>query len=451
VSVKRRLTGSALAPGANTSVDPYLPEHGNGGYRVTHYDLRLDYRPGPGRLAGRAMISAVADHALGGFSLDLGTFRVERVLVDGVPARYVHRAGKLRIHPAVGPPAGVPFTVDVRYAGTPRPIHSLWGDLGWERLEDGAMVASQPIGAPSWFPCNDHPSDKATYRITVATASRYAVIANGTLVSRRAGASTTTWVYEQSAPMASYLATVQIGRYELVDLATGPVPQRAAVPARLLPAFGRDFGRQPQMLTTFERIFGPYPFSEYGVVVVGEDLEVPVEAHGLSIFGANHVDGRRGFERLVAHELAHQWFGNSLTVAGWRHIWLNEGFAKYAEWLWSELSGGEPAAAHAARARTLVAGLRQDLRVGDPGVRRMFDERVYERGALTLHALRVTIGDGPFFTALREWTAIHRHATVTTEEFMALAQRHAPQPLDGLFASWLHDPKLPVVPHPRAR
>jgi aminopeptidase N len=427
----------------NGKGDPYLPGHGNPGYRTTHYDLDLHYRTGPGRLSGRATISATADRVLTEFSLDLGIFRVEQVLVDGAAARFSHRAGKLRIRPARPLPAGAPFTVTVRYDGAPRPIPSRWGDLGWERIDDGALVASQPTGAPSWFPCNDHPADKAAYRIAVTTKSRYAVIANGTLVSRETSANTTTWVYEQSAPMPTYLATVQIGRYRLLDLVAGPIPQRAAVPARLLTAAEHDFGRQSEMMTAFERLFGPYPFSEYAVVVVDEALEVPVEAHGLSIFGANHVDGRRGFERLVAHELAHQWFGNSLTVAAWRHIWLNEGFAKYAEWLWSELSGGEPAQAHAARSRMVLAAQPQDLRVADPGVRRMFDDRVYQRGALALHALRAAIGDATFFAVVREWTQIHRHGTVTTEEFTALAQRHASQPLGELFTAWLYEPALP--------
>ncbi|SNT49967.1 Peptidase family M1 [Asanoa hainanensis] len=424
--------------------DPYLPRHGNDGYRTTRYDLELDYRAGPGRLSGRATISATADRTLAELSLDLGMFQVEQVLVDGARARYSHRNGKLRIRPASALRAGRPFTVTVRYEGAPRAIPSRWGDLGWERLDDGALVASQPTGAPSWFPCNDHPADKAAYRIALTTASRFTVVANGSLVSRSTAAGRTTWVYEQPAPMSTYLATVQIGRYAQVDLAAGPVPQRAAVPPRLLATATHDFARQPEMMTTFERLFGPYPFGEYAVVVVDEELDVPVEAHGLSIFGTNHVDGRRGSERLVAHELAHQWFGNSLTVADWRHIWLNEGFAKYAEWLWSELSGGEPAAMHAARSRRLLAGLPQDLRVADPGVRRMFDDRVYQRGALTLHALRTLIGDASFFALVRDWTQTNQNGTVTTSQFTALAQHHSSRPLDDLFTAWLHEPALPL-------
>jgi aminopeptidase N len=240
--------------------------------------------------------------------------------------------------------------------------------------------------------------------------------------------------------MATYLATVQIGRYELISLADR---QQAAVPQRLLAPFEVDFGRQSEMLAVFEEYFGPYPFAGYTVVVTDDELEVPVEAQGLSTFGSNHVDGQRGFENLVAHELAHQWFGNSLTVADWRHIWLNEGFSHYAEWLWSEASGGPPAGELAKRSWAAMAALPQDLIVADPGVRRMFDDRVYQRGALALQALRETVGDEPFFRTMREWTAAGRHATVTTEGFVSTAERITGRPLGGLFGAWLYGPRLP--------
>lgn len=425
-------------PGLCVSTDTYLPAHGNGGYRVTHYDLDLDYRPSTGRLAGSARLSAVPTSTLDRFSLDLGAFRIDRVLVDGRAARYTHRAGKLHIRPVRPPRTG--FTIEVRYIGTPRPVRSLWGEIGWEQLTDGALVASQPIGAPSWFPCNDHVAEKASYQLTISAPSSYTVLANGTLAATKVGAGSTTWTYSQPEPMPAYLASVQIGRYESVPVGDR---QQAAVPARLVSAFSHDFARQPDMLAVFSDHFGPYPFSTYSVVVTDDDLEVPVEAQGLSTFGANHVDGARGFENLVAHELAHQWFGNSLTVADWRHIWLNEGFSTYAEWLWSESSGGLSAAAIATRARAAIAALPQDLILADPGVRRMFDDRVYQRGALTLHALRTTIGDSAFFDLLRNWTASYRHGTVSTEQFTALAARHSPVPLDPLFAAWLYQARLP--------
>ncbi len=428
-------------------VTPYLAAHGDDRYRVSHYDIDLEYRVNPARLTARAVVSGVAERALPEIRLDFSRLRAEWVRVDGAPARYAHREGKLAIRPVRPVPAGAAFVVTVGYAGRPQPIRSHWGDIGWEELTDGVIVASQPTGAPSWFPCNDRPADKASYRIAVRAPARYTVVANGTLAARRLDGDTMLWEYDQPVPMSTYLATVHIGRYMPVDLADGPVPQRAYVPNRLLPRFRHDFARQPEMLTLFARLFGPYPFADYRVVVVGDELDVPLEAHGLSTFGANHVDGRRGSERLVAHELAHQWFGNSLTVSDWRDIWLHEGFAKYAEWLWYEHCGAGPAAVHAARSWSVVASMPQDLTLADPGVRRIFDDRVYERGALTLHALRTTIGDTAFFDLLRAWTEAYRNRTVTTEAFEGMARRYATgHALDGLFRTWLRERPLPPLP-----
>jgi aminopeptidase N len=434
------------------SPDPYFPDHGDPRYRVLNYELDLGYRPVGNRLTGTARLTAVAadaDRPLREFALDFAAFRIERVTVDGAPARYTCRAGKLRVRPAVPPLPGFRFTVVVRYTGTPRPVASEWGALGWEELTDGALVASQPIGAPSWYPCNDRPADKASYRIAVTVPSVYTVVANGGLVTHDVGAGTTRWVYEQPAPTASYLVTVQIGRYARTQLADVPVPQTAAFPPRLRARVAHDIARQPRMMALFEELFGRYPFSEYRVVVVDEELDVPVEAQGLSTFGTNHVDGKRGSERLVAHELAHQWFGNSLTVADWRHIWLNEGFAKYAEWLWAERCGDgvKTAADLAAESHAHLKTLPQTLRLADPGMRNMFDDRLYRRGGLVLHALRRTLGDASFFAMLNAWAVEHRHGIVTTSRFIEHANRFSAQRLDNLFTAWLDETSLPPLPN----
>ena len=424
--------------------DPYVPGHGNPGYSVDHYDLDLDYRVATNALAGAATLKATV-HVDGGplksLTLDLVGLEVRKVLIDGVaPARFRTSTGKLRITLARPLTPGSSFRIDVTYRGSPRPLLGNWGDVGWEELADGVLVAGEPDGAPTWFPCNDHPADKAPYRIAVTTDSPYTVVANGSLSERRVGASRTTWVYEQVEPMATYLATVQIGRYELLDLAGSPIPQRVAVPAALERRFHYDFERQPEMIELFERCFGPYPFAGYTVVVTEDDLEIPLEAQGLSIFGANHLDGHRGEERMVAHELAHQWFGNSLTPRRWRDVWLNEGFACYAEWLWSEAGGGPSADAMARRWWGVLRELPQDLVISDPGPDRLFDDRLYKRGALTLHALRRTVGDHAFFDLIRRWARQHRHGSVTTEDFLALAGETV------LLDSWLRHPSLPSLP-----
>ena len=435
--------------GGAGSADDYLPRSGNGGYRVTAYDLTLDYRVGPGRLTGRAVITAVATAPLRRFTLDLAApLRVARVTVDGKQARYAHTGGKLTVTPARPLAEGVPFTAEIRYAGNPVPIRGRWGDIGWDHLDDGVLVASQPVGAPSWFPCNDHPSDKAAYRLTITTASAYQVIATGALVSTRTAASTTTWVYELAQPTATYLVSIQIGRYAL-DRTPGPIPLVLAAPARLLTAASHDFARQQRMITEFSTLFGPYPFPQYSVVVTDADLDVPVEAQTLSVFGANHVDGRRGSERLVAHELAHQWFGNSLTIAAWRHIWLNEGFATYAEWLWSAVSGGRPTHWHATRAHATLAASPQDLVLADPGVDRLFDDRVYLRGALTLHALHTHLGTPAFTSLVTEWVAAHQHGHVTTDAFFLHCARYGD--VSALLSQWVLSAALPPLMPARPR
>jgi aminopeptidase len=441
-----KLTGTRAEAGATSAGDPYLPEAGNGGYRVSRYDLDLTYRMSSNRLAGRAIVSAVATQPLTRFSLDLAGLSANKVSINGRrAAKFACRGGKLHVWPAEPVPVGASLTIDVHYSGNPRPVKGRWGAVGWEELTEGVIVASQPNGAPSWFPCNDHPADKASFRISVTTDSPYRVVSNGTLVDREVRAGQTTWVFDQPEPMATYLASVQIGAYELLEISKSPVRLTAAVPVGLRSRFGNDFGRQAQMMSAFSRLFGRYPYRQYTVVVTDDPLEIPIEAQGMSVFGVNHLDGERGHERLVAHELAHQWFGNSVTVSSWQHIWLNEGFACYAEWLWSEESGGPSADYWAERAWRRLDGLPQNLIVADPGPDLMFDDRLYKRGALTLHALRTAIGDDAFFDLLRSWTDVKRHATASTDEFVAHAERFSEHSLRGLFNAWLFEPKLPAL------
>lgn len=425
--------------------DPYLPGRPDGGLSVDRYELELDYRVATNRLDARAVVRARTTRAQDRVSLSLRGLRVTQVLVNGKrPERWTLRDGLLSLRLGTSVPEQTALVIEVRYGGQPGPARGPWGEVGWEELEDGLIVAGQPDGAPTWFPCHDSPADKASFLVTVTAEAGYEVVTNGRLVSRTPRAGRVRWVYDQPEPMAPYLATVQIGRYVRVPTGGG---MEALVPPRLATAALHDLGRQPEMMALFEERFGPYPFAAaYTVVVTDDDLEIPLEAQGLSVFGANHLDGRRGSERLVAHELAHQWFGNSLTVGRWRDIWLHEGFACYAEWLWSERSGGWTAHRLARSAHARLSLLAQDLLIGDPGAAAMFDDRLYKRGAVTLHALRLTVGDAVFFDILRTWTARYRHATVSTELFVGCASEVAGFPVAGLVEEWVDRFALPPLP-----
>jgi aminopeptidase N len=442
------VTRSKKSKAGTPVIDPYIPASGNFGYRVSRYELDLEYKVAINRLSGTASITAVTLAALRTFTLDLAdTLSVTKVSVNGRrPAQFSCGDGKLRVTLSTPLAAGAALVVDVRYSGNPEPVESLWGDVGFEELSNGALVAGQPNGAPSWFPCDDHPSSKANYRIKISTDSPYRAVANGELVSRRARAGHTEWTYELAEPTSTYLITLQIGMYDLHRLAKTPVLMQAVLPERLRRNFDHDFGRQPQMMKLFEKLFGPYPVSSgYTVVVTDDDLEIPLEAQGISIFGANHCSGNRSAERLIAHELAHQWFGNSVTVRRWRDIWLHEGFACYAEWLWSEESGGRSAQECARYYHRRLASSPQDLLLTDPGPRDMFDDRVYKRGALTLHALRRTIGDKKFFALLKDWTTRHQHGTAFTDDFTDLAAHYADESLRPLWDAWLYAEELPEL------
>ena len=338
------------SPAGLPAGDPYIPGSGNGGYTVLAYDLDLDYRIRTNRLEGTAIITAVATQKLPRFTLDLAGLVASKVSVNGARAgKFSQAAGKLTVKVSTPVADGAEFTVMVKYGGFPHPAKSPWGEVGWEELADGVLVAGQPTGGPTWFPCDDRSAAKAPFRIRISVENPYVAVTNGVLVSRVTRAGRTVFTYDSVEPVAPYLATVQIGGYterpvgtDVTSLASG-VPQRLVLPEDLVRHATSDFSEQPMMMAAFEQMFGPYPFADYTVVITDDELEMPLEAHGMAVFGRNHIDGHGLSERLIAHELAHQWFGNSVTVSTWRDIWLHEGFACYAEWLWSERKGGPSA------------------------------------------------------------------------------------------------------------
>jgi len=427
--------------------DPYVASSGNLGYGVERYELDLRYRMVTNRLDATAVLVIVPTAKLSKLTLDLSRLIVSKVRIAGSRTpRFSQTAHKLTITPASPLAPGTPVTVTIDYSGSPTPRRSQWGLVGWEELADGVIVAAQPSGAPTWFPCNDAVADKATYSITVATEQAYTVVCNGRMTQHKVIAGRGHWHYEQPEPTSTYLATVQIGRYDRVATTFGSVSGVLAYPRALQSRVDADFEPLPRMMALFESLFGPYPFEQYTVVVTADDLEIPLESQSLATFGANLVDGHGTWDRLIAHELAHQWFGNSVSLAEWKHIWLNEGFACYSEWLWSEHTGGPTADSLAQQFRRRLSTQAVDIVVGDPGAALMFDDRVYKRGALTLHALRRTIGDDQFFALLRSWCATHRFGSVTTDDFRSLAASFSSQPLDALFESWLFATPLPRLP-----
>jgi aminopeptidase N len=446
-------TTTSVAPAAGEPGvgDPYFPALGNGGYDVDAYDLALDVDPtGAGRLTGVATIEATAVEALSSFHLDLDGLEVRSVMVDGEEAAFRRDGPELRIDPADPLAAGAGFTTVVRYDGAPRPSRSgveLLPDVGWFDLagDAGSYVLAEPSGAATWFPANDHPSDKATFTFRVTVPAGLAVAANGTLQGSRTDAGRTTWTWRMDDPMATYLATVVVGDLVLTEpVQVGGVTIRNAFAEAHVAAATATFALQPEMLEVFVEAFGPYPFDEYGAVVVDADLFVALETQTLSLFGRDMLGGG---EAVIAHELAHQWFGNAVSPATWRDIWLNEGFATYAQWLWADHRGQATVDALAAEAHGRLADDGTgDVPPGDPGAADLFHPSVYERGALALHALRAEVGDDAFWATLRRWVADHAGASASTDDFLAVAGAVAGEDVEPFMSEWLYAPELPDLP-----
>jgi aminopeptidase N len=434
-------------PGADGVGDTYFPKYGNGGYDVKSYGLKLRYDPAKDELTGTATITATATADLSRFNLDLSGLAVTALSVDGKPAQDSRDGTELVITPSAGLAKGAEFTVEVGYGGKPEPIKSAdLGEGGFLHTGDGAIALGQPESASTWFPVNDHPSDKATYDVEITVPEGVEALSNGVPGGSTQDGGWTTWKWSEKAPMASYLATLVIGQYRVVSGTHNGKPIVTAVPESL-PTGGRA---EAAMLFTaeiadfLETQFGPYPFDAYGGVVVDDNrIGYALETQSRPVYG-NVWFKQRVNTDVVAHELAHQWFGDSVSIARWEDIWLNEGFATYAEWLWAEEQGRESVQeSFQAEYDATDDWSKPTL---DPGRSEIFSRAVYKRGGLTVHALRLTVGDDDFFKILKTWTAEKRNGTAQTADFVTVAERVSGESLRALFDEWLTGTTAPKIP-----
>ncbi|MEU8801977.1 M1 family metallopeptidase [Spirillospora sp. NPDC048819] len=457
-------------PGAPGVGDPYFPLEGNGGYDVRHYSLDLRYDPDYDQLDGTVTITARATQNLSRFNLDLSGMDVERIWVDHRRARYDRRGQELTITPRRGLREGSVFKTVIRYGGVPQTIVGspiVFGSpYGFLHTPDGAFVGGEPNGPRTWFPVNDHPSDKATYDYTLTVPEGLTAVANGRLTGhrdvrasfsrRRAPTRAEVFTWREDSPMASYLTTIDIGKWVVERGRTpGGVPNYTAVDPVLLAgqpdAVDFFYGTTSEITDLWSEIFGPYPFSSTGAIADdarfnGQPLGFSLETQSKPVYSAVRSTG------TIAHELAHQWFGDAVSPKQWDDIWLNESFATWATWYYNELQGNRTA--HDQARMTYASRPFPDpedrpfwsVVLADPKRDTMFNARVYSGGAMMLQLLREKVGDDTFLGLLRTWYARHKHGNAETTQFTALAERMSGQDLTPFFKDWLYSPIKPDLP-----
>jgi aminopeptidase N len=434
-----------FSPGSSGLGDEYFPFAGNGGYDVGHYLLRLGYEPVTDVLDGHVTVKATATQRLSSFNLDLRGFDISSLTVNDEPATFLRDGQELIVTPRSPLPAGRSFEVNVKYAGVPEVVVDPDTSIeGWIPTDDGAFVVNEPQGSPGWYPANDNPRDKATYEFRISVPIGKVALANGVLKSNndKPNRGVTTWRWEQDEPMAPYLATATNGDFRTNFYETDdglPVYVAVDTPERT----GANLARIPEIVDLFTDLYGEYPFGAAGGIAdnagfVGYALETQTKANYANEPGLS----------TTVHEVAHEWFGNAVTLTEWKDIWLNEGFARWSEWIWTEKQpGGTPAATtfrNNYNSRPATYWSRPPANVGGPQF--MFSDPPYRRGAMTIQALRETIGEPKFLAFLKTWYAENKFGNVTTADLIETAERVSGQELSAFFDAWLYGTTRPPLP-----
>ena len=434
--------------------DSRYPEFGNGGYDAQTYTLDITVNDVTSSdLTATTTIEATATQALSRFNLDFAGFEITSLTVNDEAAEFERKGQELTVIPAQPLENGEKFIVSISYEGIPDAMQSqaLPFPTGWIVYENGIFVLSEPDGSASFYPVNDHPLDKALYTIIVTVPKPYEVAANGILEETTDNGQSVTYHFKVRDPMASYLTTINVTDFDQETMESdGGVPIRNYYAASLPDNIRKPFARQGEMIDYFSEIFGPYPFEVYGALVMDTEFGAALENQTMSIFGVDMVDANdiEGTESVVAHELTHQWFGDSISVADWGDIWLNEGFATYGEALWVEYDYGE------AGLKQWAEDIYNEVKSypdfypppGAPAANNLFNGGVYLRGGLTLQALRSNVGDEAFFEILHTYYDRYKYGNATTEDFIAVAEDISGTDLGNFFDAWLYDEQLPPIP-----
>jgi aminopeptidase N len=431
-------------------------------WRPLHYDVSVSFNDELSELtsAQTKITVQVIQTGLTRIDLDFGDMPVDSVLVSDRPARFERKPDLLNVLLDRPAKKGDKLGITVNYHGRPK---------------DGLIFASDRDGNPSatgdnwpnrvhqWIPSLDHPSAKATVSFTVAAPPRETVVANGKfLTMTRNGNAPALWRFEETKPIPAYCMVIAVSEGAKIDVNEPTVtPLSYYVPRKDASYAVTGFSTAAPALAFFSQTVAPYPYEKLALIVGAtrfggmENSSAIVFTNNLFDLGANEkMSSRFGIptriEALVAHEIAHQWFGDSVTEATWADLWLSEGFATYFAGLFIEKHENEQAFReymHEAAARYFAYEKRRQAPIHDTETQdlmSLLNENNYEKGAWVLHMLRRRLGDEAFFKGLRDYYQAHREANATTEDLRQALERSSGKDLKDFFARWVYD-----AGHPR--
>ncbi len=424
--------------------DEMFPTFGNGGYDVERYDLAFALDAVDGPIDASATITARAEHELSRFNLDFHGLEIKTIQVDASTAMFAREGDELVITPSHAIAAGATFRTVVVYGGVPQavadpsiPVEK----LGWLPSDGELYVFSEPNGAKTFFPCNDHPRDKALYTLRITVPKPLMAVANGTLVETVDADTRRTFVWSARDPMASYLLTIAIANFETAELEG---PNGLKIVNYFTPSSKassrRGFEKTPEIIKFLGDTFGPYPFEICGGILSNLEIGGALETQTIPVYGAGV-----GMESVICHELAHQWFGDSVTLHSWRDIWWNEGFAEYAAWMYTESTKGKERFDKMIQARYAMLRKATLSPPANPTMRELFGAGTYVRGPLALHALRGAVGDEVFLQLVRSFLVQHKNGNVTVEDFLAHVEAGSTKAAREVLHAWLYDEEMPHV------
>jgi aminopeptidase N len=421
---------------------------------IQHIALALEVDPALRSVAGTATLRcAVIAPATTLVTLDAVELQIERVSVAGGEVPHRHDGKKLYIELPEPHATGAELTIAITYRGAPRRgLYFIGPDEGYPHKPLQAWTQGQDEDSRYWFPCVDAPNEKATSELIVTVPATLFALSNGVLVGDRTDAGKRILHWRLDVPHSCYLITLAIGDFASIETRWRDVPVVYYVERGKEAAAERTLARTPQMLELFSKLFGvPYPYPRYAQIFVADFIFGGMEnTSATTLTDTVLLDERAALDydvdSLVAHELAHQWFGDLVTCRDWGEGWLNEGFATYSEYIWREHFEGRDAAdleledwadmyfgEDSGRYRRTIATKLYDEPID------IFDHHLYEKGGRVLHMLRYLLGDDAFYKSLAHYLGKHRHGVVESRDLARAVEEATGRNFDWFFSQWVID------------